>query len=374
MRLLFAIKSLALAGGGAERVASEVAGMLARRGNAVMMLTFDRLGYPPFYPLDPAIERIALGIGDVARRTGKAEALRRIGAMRRAALRARPDVAIGFMHSTYIPLGISLLGTGLPLVASEHISYDHYRGRPLQAGLLRLAPWLAQTITVLSEAVQAGFPAALRRSMTVVPNPVALPGARADVAGSERGPRILLAVGRLEPQKDHAILVEAFARIAGDFPDWRLRIVGEGALRPALEAQVLRLGLEAKVELPGAVADIGREYAAAQLFAMPSAYESFGLTTAEALGHGLPVVGFADCPGTNELVRGGVNGLLAAGQDRTTALAEALSRLMASPRLRQELGARGPASLEPFAPEKIADLWEALLSRIAAGDRRGRGG
>ena len=62
----------------------------------------------------------------------------------------RPDVAVGFMHSSYIPLGLALLGTGIPLVASEHISYDHYRDRPLQAALLRLTPRLARVTTVLS--------------------------------------------------------------------------------------------------------------------------------------------------------------------------------------------------------------------------------
>jgi glycosyltransferase involved in cell wall biosynthesis len=370
MKLLFAIKSLALAGGGAERVAVEVGAMLARRGHSVTMLTFDAQGYRPFYPLDPALEQAVLGIGDVTRRTRAMEAAHRIRAMRLAAASIRPDVAVGFMHSSYIPLGIALLGTGIPLVASEHISYEHYRGRPLEAGLLRLTPRLARTITVLSEAVRAGFPARIRRSMTVVPNPVSPPcQACAEVCGSDEGFKTLLAVGRLEPQKDHAVLIEAFARLAGDFPDWRLRIVGDGMLRRPLDAQIRRLGLEERVELAGVVADIGREYAAAQLFVMPSAYESFGLTTAEALGCGLPVIGFADCPGTNELVQDGMNGLLASGTDRVTALAEALSRLMAAPVLRRELGANGPATVRPFAAERIADLWEALLSRIAAGDQ-----
>src|SRR5690606_20900851 len=84
------------------------------------------------------------------------------------------------------------------------------------------------------------------------------------------------------------------------------------------------------------------------------------------LSHALPVVGFADCPGTNELVRDGVNGVLVTGPDRTAALAKALSDLMACAPLRARLGAEGPASVEAFAPERIADIWEALLARIAA--------
>ena len=365
MKRLFAIKAMALAGGGAERVLALVTGALARRGHDVTLASFDRPGEAPFYPLDPAVRHLRLGIGDTARGTGPGEALRRVRALRRLAREQGPDVAIGFMHSSYIPLGLALLGTGIPVVGSEHISCDHYRSRPLQATLLRLAPALIRTMTVLSPAVRDGFPPSLRRLMSVVPNPVEVAVERpADVAGGKR--KTLLAVGRLEAQKDHAVLIEAFGRLAGHFSDWRLRIVGEGALRPQLDAQVRSLGLDGLVQLPGALRDIEAEYSAAQLFAMPSAYESFGLTTAEALAHGLPVVGFAECPGTNELVRDGVNGLLAEGSDRAAALADALGRLMASPELRARLGAAGPAAIEPFAPERVTDIWEGLLARIAA--------
>jgi glycosyltransferase involved in cell wall biosynthesis len=279
----------------------------------------------------------------------------------------KPDVCVGFMHSSYIPLGLALLGTGIPLVASEHIAYDHYRNRPLQAALLRLTPRLARTTTILSDAIRTGFPAAIRRSMTVVPNPVLVPSdVRTDVAGSAHARKTLLAIGRLEAQKDHAVLVDAFSRITKKFPDWRLRIVGEGVLRPALETQVRQLDLEGVVELPGVIPDIEREYAAAQLFVMPSAYESFGLTTAEALARGIPVVGFADCPGTNELILHGTNGLLARGDDRAAALAETLQVAMGSQKLREQLGAAGPASIEAFAPRAIANLWQDLLKRVAA--------
>jgi len=368
MRLLFAIKTLTLPGGGAERVVAEVTRGLAARGHDLILASFDPPGAEPFYPIDRPVRHVALGIGDVGRRTGPGEALRRIAALRRLAREARPDVAVGFMHSIYIPFGLALLGTDVPMVASEHITYAHHSRRPLQAALLRLTPWLAGAATAISPAIRDGFPAPLRRIMTIVPNPVRIAaGPGTDVAGEGRPVKTLLAVGRLEAQKDHAVLVDAFARIAGDFPDWRLRIVGEGVLRPQLRAQALRLGLGDRVELPGATRAVGEEYAAAQLFAMPSSYESFGLTAAEALGRGLPVVGFADCPGVNELVRDGVNGALAEGPDRPEALARALRPLMTSTEQRRALAAAAPASVEAFAPERIYDVWEALLGRIASG-------
>ena len=373
MRLLLAIKSLALEGGGAERVTAELASGLAGRGHDVAILTFDPPDYRPFYPLDPTVGRLALGIGDVRRQTGAREAMSRILTMRRAARSWRPDIAIGFMHSSYIPLGLALLGTRIPLVASEHTPYQYYRDRALQAALLRLVPLFARRMSVLSSSVREGFPRPLRGLMEVVPNPVSLrPERLADTAGATRSPRTVLAVGRMDAAKDHSILIEAFARIAGDFPDWRLRIVGDGDLRPSLEAQMRRLRLEARVELPGFTAEIGSEYAAAQMFAMPSRYESFGLTVAEALAHGLPVVAFADCPGTNELVDDGVNGLLVDDADRVGGLARTLARLMADPALRARIGAAGPGSIERYSPGRVLDRWEALLARVAESATKGR--
>lgn len=367
MKLLFAIKTLALPGGGSERVLAELSAALAGRGHQVTVASFDASEQAPFYPFDQRVRRIGLGIGDVRSGTRAGEAARRILALRRLARRERTDVAVGFMHSAYIPLGLGLLGTGIPLIASEHIAYEHYRTRRLEGLLLRLTPRLARAITVISPAIRDGFPTALRRRMTVVPNPVSVADRRpAEVGGEGMLPKTLLAVGRLEAQKDQAVLIRAFGRIAGDVPDWRLRIVGEGSLRPALEREAALTGVSERIELPGATTRIDEEYAAAQLFAMPSAYESFGLTTAEALSHALPVVGFADCPGTNELVEDGVNGLLVRGEDREAALARALLALMTSPERRRALGAAGPASIAAFAPEAIVDRWEALLLETAA--------
>ena len=367
MRLLFVIKTLALPGGGTERVVADLTGMLAARGHDITLVSFDRAEDDPFYPLHPSVARLALGIGDTRRHTGPAEAIRRMAALRRLTREMRPDVAVGFMHSVYIPLGLALIGTGIPLLASEHIAFAHYDSRPLQRAVLRLTPLVARATTVLSPAIRDEFPASLRRHMVVVPNPVMARGAgRADPGGQDRPTKTLLAVGRLEDQKDHRTLIRAFARIAGDFPDWNLRIVGEGELRPQLESLVRQLELDDRIALPGASARIGEEYEAAQLFVMPSSYESFGLTSAEALAHGLPLIGFADCPGTNELVQEGVNGRLVKGPDRVAALADGLARMMAAPDERRQLGAAGPVSIENFAPERIADVWLDLLGRVAA--------
>ncbi|MFL6857631.1 MAG: glycosyltransferase family 4 protein [Allosphingosinicella sp.] len=374
MRLLFVIKTLSPQGGsgGAERVLTDVVSELAARGHDVTVLSYDPRDEPVFYPLPVSVRQRKIGVGKGSRRTTAGEMLARARRLRKEIADLAPDVVIGFMHSAYVPLVAAMARTGIPLVASEHIVFDHYDGRLLEKTLVCLAGLASTRMTIISDAVRDSFPGALQSKMTVIPNPVSVnPVARADPAGGGAQSKTILCVGRLEPQKDHGTLIEAFGRLAPDFPDWHLRIIGEGGERQRLEQRLDGLGLAGRVAIPGREPDIEREYAAAQIFVMPSLYESFGLATAEALAHGLPVIGFADCPGTNELVRDQVNGLLVAGEDRVAALAAALRELIESEALRVRLGDAAPATVERFSVTGIADRWETLLESLARA-RHGR--
>jgi GalNAc-alpha-(1->4)-GalNAc-alpha-(1->3)-diNAcBac-PP-undecaprenol alpha-1,4-N-acetyl-D-galactosaminyltransferase len=365
LKLLFCIKGLNNPGGGAERVLVDVANGLVERGHQVIVLTSDPPGGESYYPLHSNIERIELDLAPTNEASNLLITLRRMFAMRCKIRMCSPDVVIGFMHSTFIPLSLSMLGINFPLVGSEHIIYDHYRHLPLQKFLLLLSSILITRITCTSTQVLISYPSAIQRKMVVIRNPVPNPTrGRADTFGSGQARKVLLSVGRLEAQKDHSVLVIAFAQIADKVPDWDLRIVGEGTLRAQLEAQILGLGLANRVQFPGATRDVWKEYLSAQLFVMPSRYESFGLATAEALAFGMPVVGFADCPGTNELVRPGENGVLVtASGDRAGSLAAALLSLMEGEQLRGRLTA-GSKALEEHCLERVLDRWECLLRSL----------
>lgn len=364
MKILFAIKSLNSVSGGAERVLAEVSSWLSRK-HSVMVLTCDRPGGQSRYPLAAAVRRVDLGIGEAGRPARLLETLRRMRAARRVVLAERPDVVVAFMHSMYLPLSVALVGTRIPLVASEHNVPSLYDDRRLEYLALHLVPLLVAAITVPSAQVRQAYPAWFRRHMKAVPNPVTLVGRqRADPAGPPAGRKILLSIGRLVRQKDHKTLLAAFAALATEFPDWDLRIIGEGELRADLEQQVAALGLKDRVALPGEVRDVAQEYARAQIYVQPALYESFGLVVAEAQGHGLPVIGFADCLGVAERVQDGANGLLVAGADRVEALAKGLRQLMAQPELRTVLGAQGPAAVGPYAFDTVGARWETLLQAV----------
>lgn len=366
MKILFCIKAMNNPGGGAERVLATLANGLAEREHEVTVLTFEMPGGQSFYPLCAQIRRIELGMGATNKPATVAETLNRLPVIRRAVLNYAPDVVVGFMHSMFIPLGLAMVGNSTPIIASEHIVPEHYQSRRwIESALLSMTPLLVERITCVSEQVRSSYPFFLRKSMVVIANPIAMSSSCPLSSQRPTLGKTLLSVGRLEPQKDHAKLVQAFGQIAEEFPEWTLKIIGDGDLRKNLESQIQALGLSDRIFLPGSTQAIEQEYAGADLFVLPSRYESFGLTVVEALSHGIPAIGFDDCLGTNQLIQPGINGLLANGTgNRVTALSQTLRQLMADDDLRRQLAHSATRNLPKYHLKDVLDCWDNLFHQV----------
>ena len=354
MTTIFAIKSLSTLGGGAERVFAQIVNGLAKRGRDIKIVTFGSAGSGSFYPISEHIPRRDLG----SKTGGFVDPI----TLRRGILALDPRLVVAFMPSSYVPVSFALLGSGVPVIASEHNVPERYRRTVMKWSMLNASALTTRRYTAVSEQMRDSYPWWVRRKMIVVPNPVSESSSvLADVGGTPNGKR-LLAVGRLHPQKDHITLIRAFARIAEDFPDWHLRILGEGDERARLETEIRKLEVTERVQLPGAVGSMAEEYAAAQLYVIPSLYESQGLATVEAMAHGLPAIGFADCPGTNQIIIDGQTGTLVSPEpSRQEALSAELARLMGDEGLRRSLA--GGALAQDHGPklETVLDLWDSLI-------------
>lgn len=361
MKLLFAIKTLNKTHGGAERVLCQVSSGLSAKNHDVSVLTFDQAEGSSFYPLNENIERLYISVGDVTQRSGFISTLKRMLAARRAVIKAKPEAVIAFMHSMFIPLSFALIGTGIPVIASEHIVPDYYRKRRAEFVLLILSSFFTKRITVLSEKVKALYPRLVQKRMAVMPNPVIQTDENADVMAKNLKTKTILNVGRLDPQKDQETLINAFAQLAESHPDWNLKIIGDGALKPDLERLIKKHKLEDRIHLAGTTADIGAAYKHAQIFAMSSRFEAFGLVSVEAMSYGVPPIGFADCAGTNEVITHNQNGLLVSGDNRVQNFAQGLETLIKTPELRQKLGRQAKESAKAYKPEIIVDQWQDFI-------------
>jgi len=164
-----------------------------------------------------------------------------------------------------------------------------------------------------------------------------------------------ITVGALKSQKNHRLLLHAFAQIALDL-DAALVILGEGCLRAELEQLVHELGLQGRVILPGFHADPTPWYQAADLFVLSSDFEGFANVVAEALACGTPVVS-TDCPyGPSEILEQGCYGELVPVRD-VDALAAGILRAIARPWDRQALQRRALDFSIPTQAHTYLDLF-----------------
>ena len=366
MRVLCMIPAMA-GPGGAERTMSYLVAHLAER-HAVTLLTLEGPDARPFYPLPASIEQIridALGGRGVKR-------LRRVLSrplrIRREVVACSPDVVVSFMDTMNVTALISCLGLGLPVVVSERNDPALHRiGWAKEAVRDRLYP-LARLVVAQTRRVAAYFPPSLQSKLRIIANPVpaALLSAQPDRPNPEGRMRII-AVGRLEPHKSYDRLIDAFALIAQDRPDWDLVIIGEGPARASLEALVRQHGLERRILLPGVVIDVFGELAASHLVAFPSQYEGFPNALAEGLAAGLPAVGQRGVSGVEDLIVDGKTGVLVDPKGGASAWAMALSALTGDARRRAELGDAARKHVAQWAPSHVLGLWEAALVEAAEG-------
>ena len=347
----------ALAGGGAERALALLAGGLAARGLDVLFATDysapENEGF-----LGPGVRRANLGRSHVGS----------IRNLRALLIAEKPDVSISALGANNVKHATAaiLAGRSRRAVLSYH-GFSVSEPRLLSQLAFQLAPLLTRT-TGRTIAVSGALRDNLVGSWWADPartrhiqNPVAWRSpARPPTAQNlrDREPTVL-AVGRLAADKDFLTLIRAFARIKR--PHARLVILGEGEERAALQAEIARLELTARVELPGYLAQPWAYYERAACFAVSSRSESFGMVIVEALAFGLPVVA-TDCGGPREiLTTPGLGQLVPVGDE--AGLAECIEAALNDP------GDPAPrlARAADFSLDRGLDAYEALIEEIVAG-------
>lgn len=367
MRIVFAVLDLAKGKGGAERVAAEVANEMVRRGHQVAIYSNAKESEVSSYPLAPQIRHIKILFVPA-----------NIPTIQGAVKDFRPDCAFIF-YSTIKTLLIPyhLFETlGLPIGLQECTNPE----RAVQNFMLH-KPFNGSLEAAKS--ARASFLAGAQRIRFTMPAyrdsapPQAITNVRTffnafprfqPVDQDSAGTKAIISVGSLKSKnKNGLVLLQAFASIAKEFSDWELRYYGNPGkdMMPTLALQTEH----PQIKLCGSTNDIHSAYHNAHVHVICSFHEGCPNVVCEAMGHGLPSVGFSDCPGTNVLIRDGENGLLIERVNEVDSLAGALRRLMSNTGLRKKLGAAAYEDAVAFEASKIFDQWEMLLRDIADAPR-----
>jgi glycosyltransferase involved in cell wall biosynthesis len=305
---------------------------------------------------------------------------------------AAPDVLLSSSNPANLAALVARARTAgrrsrpLPVVISVNVDLAaalagrHRLHGGLLRTLLRRHYPQADAVVAISQGVAASVVAVAGvppERVVTIPNPIDGAAIRRQAAMplehpwlAPGAPPLILAVGKLKPQKDFETLIRAFARLRATRPA-NLVILGEGERRASLVALIQHLGLGASVNLPGFAGNPYAWMARARLFVLSSRWEGFSNVLAEALAVGCPVVS-TDCPsGPAELLEGGALGPLVPVGD-PAALAAAMASCLDHPCARDRLMAR----VAVFSVERAAERYLALLQLVtgAAAERAARVG
>lgn len=308
-RILFIIPFLS--SGGAERVVSIWCSELARMGNEIHLLVFYRVDDE--YPID---DNVVLHIiknkkYDYDNMT-KIEKLKEI---RNVFKIVKPTIVLPFVD--YVGVMTTVSKIGLPIKNIETIRNNPMCNpqKRIQRIIRNISVLLSKRCIVQNKSQMEYFPKWMRKKMIILSNPISSIFIKKEKAYKPDFTKIV-AVGRLEKQKNYPLLIKAFYEIAMKYENIVLSIYGEGSLHSELNNYINKLNLQGKVCLCGRTKNIEDELLQSDLYVLSSDWEGMPNSLMEAMAVGLPCIS-TDCKtGPAELIEDGVNGYLIPVDDK----------------------------------------------------------
>lgn len=380
--------------GGMEKICCELANAMVQRGNIVSILYYSDKEGRPFYPLDQRVQMVNLmdEIREKNWETSKiympfsAKLIREL--LRIVNKRAKsnwnekwktqflkqpcgdilekvsPEIAISFdlktsnillsVHDFHIKSIITMFhfdpNTVLKTASSNEIE------------AINKSTFVQVLTPSYKNYVESLFP---NSRVVCIPNPVSQYRIKADLSVEKKFHKIINVARLYKKQKRQHILIQAFAQLADEYPNWNLEFWGEEQNRKKYKYTDELLNyisdhqLENRVLLKGTTQNILQLYLNSDIFCLPSAYEGFCLALTEAMSAGLPIVAFKSCPSIKDIIVDGQTGLLA--DDDVDSLANKLRVLMDDSELRQRLGINAHREMEKFAADKIWQQWDKII-------------
>ena len=364
MKILYVMEKMSCRGGMERIITDKINYLAAHTAHEVTLMTVWHDSVPPAYPFHPGVKHVRLNVPLPPVPGGYMLtlpwALRRFN---NQVKRLNPDVTIVFRA----------VGSFLTALTSwkGRIIYESHQPRSTMnhPWIYRFMERRADAIVCLTKGDALEFLKAKRieviHNFTEItpPHPAPLTAKRC------------IAVGRLCKEKDFMRLLDIWALVMKQHPDWHLDIFGEGEERPILERRIRELNLGSSVELKGLAKNIVEEYLDSSMLIATSKTEGFSIVIAEAMMCGLPIVSL-DCPyGPREVMAEAdeaidgcdcKTGFLVPCRNASSnkLMADCISALISSPALRKEKGQAALRRATLFRPAPIMAQWLRIFKSI----------
>ena len=377
LKIVYCTPALYMAGG-VERVLTLKANYFAEHfGYDITIILTEGKDKPLFYPLSDRIKIVNLDVNfeelwtcSFVKKVFVYLSKQRIFKKRLTAelMHIRPDITVSLLRREIN--FINDIKDGSKKIGELHVNRANYRNfEDCDANFIKnlfAKFWMCSLVShlkqldkfiVLTEEDKASWTEL--SNVEVIPDPLAFDVAEVSPLKAKR----VIAVGRYVYQKGFDLLLQAWAKIEKQFPDWELAIYGMGDRSP-YENLAKQLGVDMnRCHLNGSTQNIRKEYLESSLFVFSSRFEGFGMVLIEAMACGLPVVSF-DCPcGPKDIVSQDEDGLLVPSGD-IDKLANAMSQLMDSYELRHQMAKNAICNVRRFQIDEIADRWQLLFEDV----------
>ena len=365
--------------GGIGRVTSIKANWFAEHGHDVWVVTANQCGEQDYYELQSSVKRKDFAIGfqlgsdnghlilKFIRKIGKMCKYRR--ELERFIYEVKPDIVVStFTNDSDF---LYKLKDGSKKVLEFHFSHEGFKSQmkygpqTLKNKLLltyrlrkheRIAKKYDAFVVLTHEDAESwkGYD-----NLHVIHNMLSFESKETSTCMEKR----VIAVGRLDFQKKFDRLVDIWALVNKECPEWRLEIFGQGPDKEILLKQIVERGLSDSISIKEPTRNIVKEYAFSSILAMTSTYEGWGLVLTEAMSVGVPCVAYACKCGPRDIIEDGKNGYIINEGDKEM-FAQRLVELMKNDELRQELGGHARESSRKYNVDNIMEQWLALFSNM----------
>ncbi|PKM68173.1 MAG: glycosyltransferase family 4 protein [Firmicutes bacterium HGW-Firmicutes-2] len=356
MRILFVVPGMGY--GGAERVISILSNAFVTKGDSVKIINFDKEGITAYH-LNAKVDLYKLGNMNTKSLKSIVSFINNLRSMIKA---YNPDVIISFINDVCAITALANIGLKYPLIYSERNDPRFINNSLKEKSYGFLVKSLTDGFVFQTNGAKNLYSKKVRNRSAVILNPIQMDAFPKCWQGERE--KLIVSVGRLHPQKNQKLLIKAFSNIADAYPDYIMKIYGEGPLKQELINQIHELELSERIFLEGNVENILERIVSAEIFAYSSNYEGLPNALMEAMVLGIPCIS-TDCSpgGAAMLIENEKNGLLVPIEDEL-ALTNGLDYLLKNKEAASRMGACAINLVNEVNEEHIVREWQSFIQRI----------